>query len=257
MLHLLLDPFLDLVYPETCAVCGSRPGHVAWSARGDRCGGLRFFDAPHLCAACEAHLATGVVHRPAAGPDGMGPPVVGAAQTHPDLVRLVGLFKYQGIRGLAWPLARLMASGWAPGNRLHGEVAGLVPVSLHRARRRSRGFNQAEILCRLLGKMTGLPVLDGVLVRARRTRQQAKETGGEGRRLNLEGAFLGRAAGKPAGRMRRVCLVDDLVTSGWTVGAAADALDRAGWPVGWVLALGVAAGPGKGGRQVDTRDGGC
>jgi predicted amidophosphoribosyltransferase len=256
LLHLLADPLLDLVYPEVCAICGISPGRVAWSARGDRCDGLRFYDAPHLCAACEATLATGVVHGPAAVPEGTAPPVVGAARTHPDLVRLVGLFKYHGIRGLAWPLARLMASGWPVGRRLHGEVAGLVPVALHHARRRSRGFNQAEILCRLLGKMTGLPVLDRVLVRARRTRQQAKETGREGRRLNLEGAFLGRAAGKPAGRLRRVCLVDDLVTSGWTVGAAADALGRAGWPVGWVLALGVAAGPGKGGRQVDTRDGG-
>lgn len=246
-------------------MCGARRGEVAWAARGPRCRGLRFYDTSFLCAACEAGLATGVVLGEVAdAPDG-GLPAVGAARTNPDLVRLVGRFKYHGIRGLAWPLTRLLAPALAEGSQVHGTVEALVPVPLHRRRRRTRGFNQAEVLSRGLAEMAGLPVLDGILMRSRSTQQQAKLRGTEGRRCNLAGAFRARAfrvraagvgGSGETGRVRRVCLVDDLVTSGWTVRAATEALQKAGWKVAWVLALGLAAELKKPGRQVDTRESG-
>jgi predicted amidophosphoribosyltransferase len=187
-------------------------------------------------------------------------PVVAAARTHPDLVRLVGRFKYHGCRGLAWPLTRLLQRAYIAGRNHYGPVEAAVPVALHRRRQRKRGFNQAEILCRSLGKLEGLPVMSGVLNRKRGTDQQAKLKTTDLRRHNLSGAFCARGPdeGSPgtSGRVPRVCLVDDLITSGWTVRSAAEALHAAGWTVAWVLALGLSAEIKKPGRQVDTVDGG-
>lgn len=187
-------------------------------------------------------------------------PVVAGAQTQPDLVRLVGSLKYHGLRGLAWPLSRLLHCAYQSGRGKYGPVDGLVPVALHSRRQRSRGFNQAEILCRGLHSLGGPPVRARILTRRRGTSQQAKLDDSDRRRKNLMGAFgaldPGESKMSASGRVRRVCLVDDLITSGWTIRAAAEALRGAGWQVAWVLALGLSAEIKNSGRQVDTRRGG-
>ena len=128
----------------------------------------------------------------------------------------------------------------------------LVPVPLHAARRRRRGFNQAAVLAELAGPLLGLPVDHAALRRLRATAQQARlnETGA--REANLAGAF---GAGV-AGASRRAVLVDDLVTVGATAQAAAAALRGAGWEVVGVLALGLATSRDDGaGDFVDTPGG--
>jgi predicted amidophosphoribosyltransferase len=97
-----------------------------------------------------------------------------------------------------------------------------------------------------------MDVADEVLVRERATAQQARIEDPGRRAANLRGAFRGRP---PAGP-REAILIDDLVTSGATAAAAAAALAEAGWVVRGILALGVAAGAGKGAGPVDTVRGG-
>jgi ComF family protein len=108
-----------------------------------------------------------------------------------------------------------------------GEAAGgldvLVPVPLHAARLRERGFNQSALIAGSLSARLGIPVLDG-LVRSRATRSQVG-LGRAARRRNVESAFDARP-GLRAGSA--VCLVDDVATSGATLAAAAEALARAG-----------------------------
>ncbi len=183
-----------------------------------------------------------------------------SASTNPDLVKLVGQFKYHGVRGLAWPLARMMRKPLATARYLWGEVDALVPVSLHFRRHRIRGFNQAEILARLLTVDSQTSVMTDVLARHRNTGQQAKIASSRERRRNLAASFKARPPTtrgecRPEGGTR-VGLVDDLVTSGWTAIAAADQLRAAGWDVRWVLALGLAADAKNSGRRVDTWEGG-
>ncbi|TBR12947.1 MAG: ComF family protein [Lysobacter sp.] len=100
----------------------------------------------------------------------------------------------------------------------------LIPVPLHRARLRQRGFNQVLELTRPLGRALDLPVLDGALVRHKLTQEQSRLSA-VARRRNLKGAFEARSRlPLPA----HVALVDDVMTTGATLHAAAVALKRAG-----------------------------
>lgn len=99
----------------------------------------------------------------------------------------------------------------------------LLPVPLHRARLRSRGYNQALELARALGRALAIEVRADAL---QRTRATAPMPGldWDTRRRNVRGAFAVSAAGLPA----HVALVDDVMTSGATLDAAARALKAAG-----------------------------
>jgi ComF family protein len=113
-----------------------------------------------------------------------------------------------------------------------------VPVPLHRRRLAQRGYNQAGLLAREWGRRLGLPVRPGALRRTRATAAQAELPGRE-RRRNVAGAFRARGVtGRP------VVLVDDVVTSGATVEAAAEALLAAGATEVRVLAV-ARAGLGR------------
>ena len=100
----------------------------------------------------------------------------------------------------------------------------IVPVPIHRSRRRRRGFNQAELLAEVMGERLGIPVMPDALVRSKRTLPQ-KELSAAERLKNLSGAFL--AGEIPAG-VRSVLLVDDIYTTGSTIEACARALRNAG-----------------------------
>jgi ComF family protein len=99
----------------------------------------------------------------------------------------------------------------------------IVPVPLHAARLRERGFNQSALLAESLSGKLGIPVQDA-LVRSRATRSQVG-LGRAARRRNVASAFEARSRLKVGSA---VCLVDDVATSGATLAAAAEALVAAG-----------------------------
>jgi predicted amidophosphoribosyltransferase len=134
---------------------------------------------------------------------------------------LVHALKYGGWRIAAPPMAeRMRLFG---GERLHGLDA-LVPVPLGRTRLRERGHNQAALLAHALGRALGVPVLEDALRRVRETRTQTRLTPAE-RRRNVLGAF---AAGGPGAAGLSVAVIDDVLTTGATLGAAAAALAEQG-----------------------------
>jgi predicted amidophosphoribosyltransferase len=89
---------------------------------------------------------------------------------------------------------------------------------------RQRGFNQSALLAREMGALLGVPVLDALQRRGSGIPQV--ELGLANRRLNVVDAFAARADAPLHGRV--VILVDDVVTTGSTIGACARALVAAG-----------------------------
>ena len=132
--------------------------------------------------------------------------------------------KFAGLRSTAAAVAPWMV--WAlarspPPGTVGPESITVTWVPLGAARRRARGYDQAEALARAVGGLTGRPVRR-LLNRVIETSPQAKRSG-PARRLALRGAFTATEAVPPA-----VLLVDDVLTSGATAASCADALRRAG-----------------------------
>ncbi len=131
---------------------------------------------------------------------------------------IIHALKYDGRRSLARPLAQMMRSRGVE-ILAAGDVA--VPVPLHPARRRERGFNQAEDLARHIG----LPVV-AALRRTRRTAVQAELPAAQ-RHGNVRGAFAA-AQDATSLRGRHVVLIDDVSTTGATLDACAAVLNDCG-----------------------------
>lgn len=100
----------------------------------------------------------------------------------------------------------------------------LVPVPLHNKREKERGYNQAEILARWVGKNLGLEV-QSYLKRIKETHSQARLKSKEERCLNLHNAF--ELIKRPP-QDRQLILVDDIVTTGSTLLACQQKLSEAG-----------------------------
>jgi len=95
----------------------------------------------------------------------------------------------------------------------------ILPIPIHKSKLRTRGFNQAELLARGLGKRLSIPVLPKLLIRNRKTAPQ-KELSDVERLRNLEKAFgLDKRALRSMAGVRRVMLVDDIYTTGSTIEA--------------------------------------
>ena len=243
-LHYAVLCILDLFLPERCQVCDAGPeSAVSFLSPGRRVPGLRPWDRPHLCQNCRRRWRVQSTVCNLVGSGGEELPVAAGATTDPDLVALVTAMKYHGVRGAVWPLAELAHHGLRRALTVYGGVDGLVAVPLHASRQRTRGFNQAELLARLLAEQAGLPFWGRVVRRCRHTRQQARlPSTVEVRCKNVRHAFV---ANRPPGKSNRcVGLVDDLVTSGATVLAVTSALSTAGWRVRWAVAAGLASAAG-------------
>jgi len=131
--------------------------------------------------------------------------------------------KYEGKSFLAKPLVGLLNRAYPFMD--YGSYDLLVPVPLHPKRLRERGFNQALVLARAIGRREGVPCTGFVL---RKTRPSAPQIhlSPEERQKNVKGSF---AVADPAKvRGKRVLLIDDVMTTGSTVNECARELSKAG-----------------------------
>jgi len=198
-----MQRLLDVLLPPACPGCGTE-GEV-------------------ICARCRKSL-TRRVDEPAGVPLGLPSRQPAgivqlewcAAYNGPARACLHAL-KYDGERRLVTPLAEIMAARWVRAG-IGGDV--LVPVPVHAARRRQRGFDQAELLAVEIGRVLKLPVAMAVTRATKTTAQHA--LGKSARAANVGHAFAADLTLAAQVRGRWVVLVDDLTTTGATfVGCAA------------------------------------
>jgi ComF family protein len=115
----------------------------------------------------------------------------------------------------------------------------IIPVPLHAARERERGFNQAAQLARELAQLSGLQLDEHSVTRRAHTERHRAGMDGKARRKSVADAFAIRHSDLIKGQ--RVLLVDDVFTTGATVSACALALKGAGAGGVYVLTLARAA----------------
>lgn len=211
----------DLLAPA-CAVCG-----LPAPASNRLCGGC-LSDLPRTprpCCRCAlpAHPAPGgcpnTCGRCRRRPPPVAHAIVACAYAFP-VDRLVQQLKFGGSLPVARVLGHLLATAAEARSRETSWPLpqALVPVPLHAARERQRGFNQAEAIARTAGKALRIPVAAHAVVRCRDTRAQSG-LDLRARRRNLRGAFRVDGDLPP-----HVAIVDDVVTTGNTVLALAEAL---------------------------------
>ena len=123
--------------------------------------------------------------------------------------------KYHHKKEYLAPLGHLLALKFSEELRRFAADC-LLPVPLHSARRRARGFNQAEELARELACETGLLLYTDVLLREKKTVAQ-KSLGADARIRNLASAFRAEEGLVRERKIRRVILVDDIYTTGSTL----------------------------------------
>ena len=164
--------------------------------------------------------------------------LVGGTSSHGNLATIVGRLKYHGIRGLAEPLAQLANRGVELMSIQGHKVDVLVPIPLFGRRKRERGFNQALLIAQIISQTHMIPVYESLLSRERDTGQQAKIESGqlEDRLRNVRDGFRAR---KVQETKLRIGLIDDLITTGATMMAAATALRDGGWTVSWAVGAGL------------------
>ncbi len=134
---------------------------------------------------------------------------------------MIRAFKFQGIKELGKHMAEDMVHLLE--SRCESSYDLIIPVPLHPARLYERGFNQSEVLARLISQQTAIALNTDILRRIRRTKQQAKLSRSK-RLKNLKNAFL--AKGNLTGK--RILLVDDVITTGSTICSCAEALKACG-----------------------------
>jgi ComF family protein len=139
---------------------------------------------------------------------------------------MVHALKYGGWGDLAEEMGVRMAGVRFP-RAVEAEIRALVPVPLSPARLRERGFNQAELLGRVVGRQRGWPLIAGVLVRERHTRRQARLAPRE-RAANVAGAFRVLAGGMAPLEDAHLLLVDDVLTTAATAQDCVRVLCQAG-----------------------------
>lgn len=223
------DAALSLVYPQACAVCGrsveSRHDGVAC----DSCwASTPLFSAKDtLCWKC------GALSRAKVSEDKRATVHCGRCDDQAfTAARACGL--YEGAlrasilelkRQPRVPLRLLNLLGHLQEFEPLNGADLIVPVPLHPARERERGFNQAVVLARALARVFNLPHDEHSVVRRVHTERHRGGMDAKARRESVAGAFAVRHADLIKGR--RVLLIDDVFTTGATVSACAGALQDA------------------------------
>jgi ComF family protein len=237
------DWLADWLFPPRCRACG------AW---------IPGRDAEYFCSRCGPkielvrHPLCSLCGRPFAGAGGDDHPCGACIKGAPHFVQarawacypreeldeqplrsVVQKFKYGRKVSFGKPLGRLMARGCAEFLQ-ECDADLIVPVPLHPARLRWRGFNQSVLLARQISRACLTPMDPFVLLRSRATPPQTQLTEAE-RRRNMRGAFTLNP--DRTIEDKTILLIDDVYTSGATVNECSRALRRGGAGAVYVLTL--------------------
>ncbi|MDO8425195.1 MAG: ComF family protein [bacterium] len=217
------ETLANLLAPRTCVGCGIEGSwccvtcieHIAW-------------DPNTICAGCERLSPNGTTCERCRPDMVFRGAIVAATYDDPNVQQLIRFVKYAPAYDIAGAFVPLIThtvhseAGRALREAL-GENARIIPVPLHPRRLRERGFNQASCIAHALAEQGFGAVREDVLRRTRFGAPQARKSR-DARRQSMDGVF----AASPDIAGATVLLVDDVITTGVTMSAAARTLRDAG-----------------------------
>jgi ComF family protein len=217
LIQTITAPFLDFIYPPTCISCkrilpdgSQKVCEECWNSieRISRDHPLYLETREKLLAADEvADLVSVFVFQKE-----------GAFQ------HVAHALKYDGYESVGRELGRRLAQTMRSWDI---RVDLLVPIPLHRAKQRERGFNQAERIARGVALESGIQVCTDAVRRIRHTQTQTQLNSDE-RKKNMEAAFAFNPACSKLISRKTCLLIDDVITTGATINSCATHLIKGG-----------------------------
>lgn len=218
---------LSLVFPDNCRICSINLVHLSRIPVCPACLAKPVpMQAEYFCRCCGAAFLSpypldengqcGLCRRGVTGFDA----AYSFGAYEDELRSLIHVFKYGKVQTLAGPLGKLLRQALPRDQRFDL----IVPMPMHWRKRWQRGFNQASLLAGEVSRFTGVPTQSPVSRVHQRT-AQAGLTNAK-RRANVVGAFRVSNPGRVSGK--RILLIDDVMTTGASASACANALKRAG-----------------------------
>ncbi len=215
----MLGALLDLVVPRSCLSCRGPLPEQAQHVCGPCRRRLRFLDTAAACPRCALPRPCARAGRSCPAADAGWEQGWAAVAYTGSAPALVAALKFRGALPCAALMAGQMVAGAPPGRFGSGVV--LVPVPTAPSRRRTRGYDQADVLVRAVSTRTGCPRHPCL----RRSGSAARQLGA-GREQRLAAGRLAVRCVGPA--PQQVVLVDDVHTTGATLRACTAALREAG-----------------------------
>jgi len=210
-----LEPFYRFIFPPTCFVCEGSLSNGEYK----------------VCNSCWSRVAPAdskdEVYRETLARLVKGGSVSGLVSAfyfdqEGPLQAIIHELKYGGMTSLGVELGRKLGERLA--SVLSAEmITGSIPVPLHPAKLRERGYNQSEYICKGVQATTGLEVFPTLLRRRRYTQSQTKLNIDE-RKANVNEAFAINSSYESRVRDGTFILVDDVITTGATIDECARVL---------------------------------
>ena len=224
-MHSLIGAIHDLLFPPLCVACSRRLDHSRPPLLCNDCQKILHFIASPICPCCGIPYTTGADHLCSACLRNTFDFDLARALLlyQPPIDAIILGLKFGGeLSGLRTLGTLLAQSGCL---RAFSPPDYIIPVPLHAARIRERGFNQATLIARSCFPQWQDKLRLDLLIRKRQTTPQTQLSGQE-RRNNLNQAFSLNPHGQISGKT--LLVVDDVLTTGSTVNTCARLLRRAG-----------------------------
>lgn len=228
----MLTSISELVFPRRCPICAGTTDLVnrPWC---DACAEFVCLWQRAICPVCRNYRTADRTQCPEQHDVKHLPTVLVLGGYDDAFSAVIHALKYRGTRDLASPLASCLAEFVAT----HMDYDQVMAVPTSKRKIQERGFGHAEEIAKCLAEEIALPYNDG-LYQARRTKDQTRLSA-SARRENLHEAFAVTDSAQIAGK--HILVVDDVMTTGATLGEAARALNAAGAKtvIGAIVALNV------------------
>lgn len=236
MLSDAVTSLIDLILPPVCFGCNLEGFYICPQCL-KKIQQFNYF----ICPSCARRDPEGILDRVCKEKSGLNRFLGAPLPYYNDITKkILHSLKYAYVKDLALPLSKILIE-FLDKNNFSEIVKGkngkiiIIPVPMHKFRKRERGFNQAEEIAKNISARYNLPLEGNVLIKTRNTEPQAEIKNYEERAVNIAGAFMCQNAEKLLNKI--AVLLDDVYTSGSTMRECAHVLKKSGAREVWGITV--------------------